>query len=448
MTSDSNKYLLNLKKASIQMAIAGNYNVDEDKPVLAYKTGDLEEYFEYAKSTADTNAIRKAYDEKDQLTNRASLSTLYESKDRPNHFILMCFIPVPNKKFNKSISKDIITIGVSLCRDYLPQNQRYCSSCDEKQNKIKRCSKCPAQKYCKNCEENLKCTECPENSFCPACSTKLKKMNVYKLAREKCINCTQTEYCESCSNLRNAQECKECSQFATQEEKDKCNNCITKLKCKECPSFLEKGKKGKNFCEDCENKMNFHRCKDCPFITFCNSCTKINNIKPCLKCPPPPQIIERCVIISEIDLSPEAKQVASANIPRIKPSTGDEIEVGCLIQVYLDKELLYNPLIHSLGSRYQVMSIEETIDFFQNPENNVTEYQIPQIDMAGPVCQYLGLYPGRLLRIERTILVPGSMIQYEIVYRLVRLIPIVRKNRRRNLKKTATNITSAVEDEL
>jgi len=159
----------------------------------------------------------------------------------------------------------------------------------------------------------------------------------------------------------------------------------------------------------------------------------------CENCPPPPQIIVRCVIITEIPLTTDAKQVASANVPRIKASTGVPLETGCLIQTFMDHELSFDILAHSMGSRYQVMTREETIEFFKNSDdgsspNSVLESQIARIDMNGAICRYLGLYPGQLLRIERETVVPGTMLPYEITYRLVCSIPKIKKNRRRGLK--------------
>jgi hypothetical protein len=159
----------------------------------------------------------------------------------------------------------------------------------------------------------------------------------------------------------------------------------------------------------------------------------------CEDCPPPPQIIVRCVIITEVPLTTDAKQVASASVPRIKASTGVPLETGCLIQTFMDYELSYDILAHSMGSRYQVMTREETIDFFENADdgsspNSVSESQIARIDMNGAICRYLGLYPGQLLRVERETVVPGTMLPYEITYRLVCSIPKIKKNRRRGLK--------------
>jgi DNA-directed RNA polymerase subunit H (RpoH/RPB5) len=105
----------------------------------------------------------------------------------------------------------------------------------------------------------------------------------------------------------------------------------------------------------------------------------------------------------------------------------------------MDYELSYDILAHSMGSRYQVMTREETIDFFENADdgsspNSVSESQIARIDMNGAICRYLGLYPGQLLRVERETVVPGTMLPYEITYRLVCSIPKIKKNRRRGLK--------------
>ncbi len=447
--SQSNQHLLLLKQASINMAKASGYNVEEDLPVMDYKPSDIKAYYEYAESNAESNAIRKALIVGNQLTKRSALSTLYESNDRPNHYILFCFIPLPEN--SKNAGKDVVIIPANLCKSYTPMKQQYCSSCIEEFNTYKRCLKCPQQHYCEECTESLKCENCLENKFCTACTAKLKKINVYKLAREKCPNCTDKDFCKLCNEMRKNAECKECTNTKKQSDKDACSNCLSKLQCKDCPEVMPETKKGKKsktgFCEDCDIKINFERCEKCPPVIFCSECTRKYDIKPCKKCPPSPQIIERCVIISELQLTPEAKQVVSGNIPRIRASTGEWIETGTLFQIFLDHDILYNPLIHSLGSNYQVMSTEETVEFFQNKDNHVTENQIFQLDMSLPISKYLGLFPGKLVRVERPILVPGSILTYEITYRLVRIIPIVKKNRRLVKKKINTNVSGAVEDE-
>lgn len=445
MSSGNANYLLALKKASIHMAAASGYDISEDLPVLEYKPEDLHSYIDYAKDMADTNAIRKAFNEQDLLTDRSCLSTIYESKDRPNNFVLICFVPVPKQKNMQSVKKPIIQIPVSVCARYTFSKQKYCTSCTKKFEGIKRCYKCPTQQYCDECTQSLKCDKCTEDKFCTTCVNKQRKINIYKLAREKCSTCKE-DYCSTCEEMLSTQECKECSQIKTLEDKDKCQTCLSKIKCKECPSSNEEGEE---FCEDCETKFSFEKCKECPLQTFCRECVKTKNIIPCSKCPTPPQIIERCIIISESDLSSEAKQVAIANIPKIKASTGEWIETGCLIQVFRDYDVFYNPLVHSFGARYEVMSIEKTIEFFKSKDNNVTEGQMYQMDMSGPICKYLGLYPGQLVRIEREILIPGTMLTHEVIYRIVKLIPIVKKNRRRGLKKrTVTTASGASTEDL
>jgi len=417
--SRNNEYYLKLKIATIQIASACGYDTSEDDEVLAYKPKDIGDYYKYALNTIESNAIRSILHDNGQLSNRSSLSTLYESKDRPNHFILICFLFI--HKDLKQIGVEFVKPVMELCNLYMPSNQKYCNDCVKKHNKIKACLNCSQPQFCSDCITKLRCKNCDDEKLCNICINKMKKINIHNIINKKCGNCTKSDFCEACKS--------------DQESSN------VKNSCKDC--------KGELFsCEDCEFKKNFTKCEECPQFTFCNSCIKTKNITTCKNCPKAPQIIERCVLISEYPLTPDAKDKAAANIPRIKPNTGELISAGCLVQIYLDHELSYNPIIHSLGSRYYVMTTEETIKFFNNPDNYVTEFQIHQIDMHGTICKYFGLYPGQLLRIERDILVPGSMILHEIIYRIVRFIPIVRKNRRRGLKKTAqTNVSGAVDDD-
>jgi len=418
MTSND-EYLRKLKIATIQMASSCGYDTSEDDAVLGYKASNMREYYNYAKDSIDSNAIRNTLDSHGYFSFRSSLSTLYESIDRPNHFILICFLFIPDNV--KQIGIDFVRPAIKLCQSYTDTNQKYCDECVIKHDKIKPCLNCPSQQFCTDCITKLKCENCEDEKLCNNCVNKMKKINTHNIINKKCNNCKKKNFCENCTDLQNKN--------------------IIKNNCKDCKNELFS-------CEDCKLKKNFEKCQNCPQFTFCKSCIKSNNITPCKKCDKPPQIIERCILITEYPLSSDAKEKSSGNIPKIKPNTGELISAGCLVQVYIDHEILYNPLIHSLGSRYQLMTTEETIEFFNNPDNYVTESQIHQIDMQGAICKYLGLYPGQLLRVERDILVPGSMIQHEIIYRLVRFIPSIRKNRRRGLKKTVTtNVSGAVDED-
>jgi|GEM_PF-6717914 len=377
------KTLLQIKQATIQMAMVSNYDVKEDEPVLDYESRDMESYFEYAYNTVESNIVRRAlkYGDNDKkidlLNERSCLSTFYESKSKPNHYIVFYFIPQQADTKSQTAGVNLITPIISLCRQYPPSAQRYCADCLWTLNSFSRCLKCPLPQYCASCENTFRCDNCVnETKMCSTCTTKAKKM------------------------------------YTTNEQEE---------------------------VEYCDN---------CPQQTYCYDCQKTNIVKPCKKCPVAPQIIERCVIISEKPLTPDAtNSAAAASVPRIHATTGEWVSYGCLTQVYMDYDLFYNPLVHSLGSRYQVMTTTETVDFFRNKNNTVTESQLFQMDMAAPVAKYLGLYPGKLLRIERDILVPGTIITHEVVYRLIRLIPLIRKNRRRSKKESILASGAKKEEE-
>ncbi len=431
MSSGNREYLLNLKKASIEMAALSGYDVREDLPVLKYKPSNLQSYIDYATKNADSNVIRAEFKDNQLLNDRSCLSTIYESKDRPNNFMLVCFVPVMSQTGIRSVANTIIQIPITICAKYVFSKQKYCESCVEKFENTKHCPKCP-QQYCEKCIKSLKCEKCGSDKFCNTCVNKIKKMNIYKLTKQKCSTCTDEDYCEVCTEMKSSFTCKHCLESGNLDDEE-CQHCLDKIKCKECSDDM---------CKDCAIKYDFEKCKNCPSQFFCHECSVSKKIQRCEECPKPPQIIERCVIISEVQLSVDAKKVAITSIPRIRASTGELIEIGCLTQVFMDYEMMYNPLINSLGARYQVLTTQEAIDLFKNKDNNITESQIYQGDMAGPVSRYLGLFPGQVLRIEREILIPGTMLTHEIIYRVIKLIPNIKKNRRRNLKKRVNNTAS------
>lgn len=439
--------LLKVKIGTIEMMAMSGYNVDEDRPVLDYKPKDLEGYFKYAKNNSEDNAVRRALTDDLKggtvMNQRSSLSVIYPSKKEKNRYALVFFVPIQKSLANKSVSNQIIQIAINICLKYVWKPQIYCGDCTGKLDDIKKCFKCPSQQYCGNCFDDLKCQKCEGNTFCNTCKKKMRKFDNYIISLEKCGNCTDEEFCEKCDNLRKEVECKDCDSFKirngdksnTLDETKQCFTCLDNLKCPDCDD---------NFCDDCEKKFGVSRCDKCPVRVFCKGCQndgEMKDFKPCKKCGPVPEIIERCVIVSELPLSSEAKQLVSTPHPKIKASTGEDLEVGCLTQVFMDYSFYINPLKYSSNCRFQVMSKAETIDFFTSKRNNVKESQIHQIDMLDPVCKYLGLIPGNFIRIERLQVVPGSISSIEVIYRHVRRIPKDKKNKR-NMKKKIGTIAS------
>ena len=84
---------------------------------------------------------------------------------------------------------------------------------------------------------------------------------------------------------------------------------------------------------------------------------------------------------------------------------------------------------------------------WNNKNNTVTEHQIHPIDSNEPICYYLGLFPGKVLRIERKQVVAGDMAGRGITYRVVKAIPNAKKSRSRGLKKKGEVVISGVIEE-
>ncbi len=295
----------------------------------------MEAYFEHARSDIEHNMLRARLVESDLMTDRTCMSTLYRSKTAPGHYALVYFTPTPTGKTN-SISKGLILVPVSLCSLYSFSKRKYCSSCIKELKETKRCPRCPLQQYCIKCTKELHCPKCVEDKWCSSCTVRLRKWTNYRLSLQHCKECpTEGTYCEECVPLREQHSCQVCPRDAQGNLLDKsCKPCREKLKCENCPEG--------SFCEECSKIRKFTPCASCPPPQFCRKCLPEESTETCKTCPPLPEIIERCVIISQMPLSVDAKSSATTNIPRIKPSTGEYLEVGCLIQTFLDWEILYN----------------------------------------------------------------------------------------------------------
>lgn len=407
----SNAELLAIKKASLELMSFSGYDISDDEPVFNYSPHDMNAYFKHANEDTTKNAIRKILKDNDVLSSRTSMSNIYESKVRPSHYAVVFFAPIPPPDKN-SVGKNFIEAPVSLCALYSFSKRKYCSKCTKKISKTDRCVQCPIENYCSECVKKGQCSKCTTGIWCDTCLVKIKKWSNFKLSEQRCESCPSKGECKTCS------------------EKMKCEKCT--------PS---------KFCSDCSKIKNLKQCEDCPLPQFCRRCVSTKELDHCEDCPPPPQIIERFIIITALPLSVDAKEVATANKPKIKPSTGEWLEIGCVMQVFMDSKILYNPLINSLGSLYQVLSVDEAIELFSNKSNSVTEHQIHPIDSNEVICSYLGLFPGNVLRVERKQVVAGNIVMREITYRVVKAIPNSKKSRRRDLKKKAEIVISGVLEE-
>lgn len=407
----TNTELLLIKQASLCLLSFSGYDIEDEKAIFGYNPEDMDAYFDHVMSDTKKNAIRKVLDENDLLRPRSSMSNIYESIERPGHYVVVFFAPIPPQG-KDSVGKKFIEPAVSLCALYSYSKRKYCYSCAKKVRKTGRCQQCPAENYCADCIKSSQCSKCTSDVWCGSCLSKVKSWSGFKLTAKHCEACTPNDECKHC------------------EEKMKCETCTPN-----------------KFCKDCTKIKELKQCENCPLQQFCRKCTVDKDLGYCEDCPPPPQIIERFIIITALPLSVEAGSLASANVPRIKASTGEWLDIGCVMQVFMDNKILYNPLINSMGSLYQVLTTDEAIDLFNNKNNTVTEHQIHPIDSNEPICYYLGLFPGKVLRIERKQVVAGDMAGRGITYRVVKAIPNAKKSRSRGLKKKGEVVISGVIEE-
>lgn len=415
------------------MCKVSGYNVDTDEAFFSYEPGDLKTYFDYVKEEGHPiDFIANG----GILNERSCLSTLYESSTKPGYFCLVYFLPILLED-DKNAANKIVAPPIDFCTRYGYHNLVYCGKCFDRINSIKQCIKCPVQKYCTECTPRLSCMGCTDEKLCIKCINKIKKMRVYKNSLEFCSECKDSTFCKKCDKTRSQKECKNCSSYikrTTVKTKLKgnevCHDCV---KCDDCEDD--------SMCEDCTAKFGVTTCPKCPIKTFCTECSVKNNLELCDSCPPQANIIERCIIISIVELTPASKKIVSINIPKLCASTGEWIENGYLVQIFLDRDFLINPLVYSMGIGYYPMPINETVQFFKT-NTDMLETQMCQMDMHGPICKYLGLYPGRLVRIERKSIIPNSADNDTVTYRLIVGISKVKKSRSK-LKKNKKPIINA-----
>jgi DNA-directed RNA polymerase subunit H (RpoH/RPB5) len=130
------------------------------------------------------------------------------------------------------------------------------------------------------------------------------------------------------------------------------------------------------------------------------------------------------IIISSVDLSPSAKQEVMA----LESSSNYHIDF------FLDKDIMYNPLVCDLGSRIKVRSDDPDEEDYDEygieiltgedeetflSENRILKEQLPRIASEDPVAKYYGLRHGQIIRCIRKAVIPETLINEEIFYRLV-----------------------------
>ena len=86
-------------------------------------------------------------------------------------------------------------------------------------------------------------------------------------------------------------------------------------------------------------------------------------------------------------------------------------EQGGFIQLFLMKELMYNPMKHELVPKHKKMS-EEDIKHFMEEMQLKSKNQLPLIQKQDIIARWLGLYPGDIVKITRYTETSGKYYYY------------------------------------
>ena len=102
---------------------------------------------------------------------------------------------------------------------------------------------------------------------------------------------------------------------------------------------------------------------------------------------------------------------------------------GVFIQFFLDDELMYNPLKHSLVPIHRIISKKEKDELTENDTINVDK--LPQISVFDPICKRMGARVEDVIEILRRLVIKDTLVDEEISYRYV-FIPQIDKNKKYN----------------
>lgn len=86
---------------------------------------------------------------------------------------------------------------------------------------------------------------------------------------------------------------------------------------------------------------------------------------------------------------------------------------GFYIECFEQKEVLINITEHSLVPKHEPLSKESKEELLNR--YHITDTQLPRIFKTDPVCRYLGVEPGTVLKITRKSETSGRYVTYRIV---------------------------------
>ena len=138
--------------------------------------------------------------------------------------------------------------------------------------------------------------------------------------------------------------------------------------------------------------------------------------------------IENCkngVIITDRDLSPGAKK----EIEKVKDNNCPDTYDVYNIKMFTDKTFVNIVENNFVPKVLNVFNSEEVKTLVNN--NKVKETKLPKIIVDDPLCSFYMAKVGNIIELERDTGIEGSILQTQLVYRLVTDIPYTRKGSRR-----------------
>ena len=87
------------------------------------------------------------------------------------------------------------------------------------------------------------------------------------------------------------------------------------------------------------------------------------------------------------------------------------------IQLFLYSELCFNYSDSFYGPKYTIMSLEESDAFLA--KNNILRSQLPVFCSDAPIVKYYDVKFNQIIKCVRKIVIPGSLLNEEIFYRIV-----------------------------
>ncbi|KAI0563972.1 RNA polymerase I II III common subunit [Gracilaria domingensis] len=113
-------------------------------------------------------------------------------------------------------------------------------------------------------------------------------------------------------------------------------------------------------------------------------------------------VVNNALMILQTGLTPTAKGAVE------KMSASGK----CLLEVFIENELLVNITHHQLVPRHELMSEESKRALLRRYK--LKESQLPRIQRTDPIARYYGLVPGNVVKITRPSETAGRYVTYRL----------------------------------